>query len=206
MTQAERTEITKAKILAAAETEFSEKGLFGARIDEIAEAAGVNKRMIYEHFSSKECLYKTVLSGVYSRLAEYESRYYSSDIQPDAAIRNIVHVSFNFLEKNPTFVRMLMWENLLGGRNLEADGVAEMKNPTIKYIRDKIREGKAMGIFSCDVDEEQTVVSLLNFEFSYFSNMYTLSGILGRDLSDSVEISKRAAFVSDMFIKYLRAD
>ena len=60
-----------------------------------------------------------------------------------------------------------------------------------------------MGIFATDIDEEQMVISLLNFEFSYFSNMHTLSGILKTDLSDAVEISKRAAFVSDMFIKYL---
>jgi TetR/AcrR family transcriptional regulator len=159
--------------------------------------------MIYEHFVNKEELYKTVLSGVYSRLAEYEKKYYTKDIPPDAAIRNIVHVSFSFLEKNPSFVRILMWENLLGAKNLEVGGVAEMKNPTIKYIKEKIREGKKQGLFSPDVDEEQTVISLLNFEFSYFSNIHTLSGILGTDLADSVEISKRAAFVADMFMKYL---
>ena len=53
-----KSEITKAKILASSEFEFSEKGFFGARIDEIAERAGVNKRMIYEHFESKENLYR----------------------------------------------------------------------------------------------------------------------------------------------------
>ena len=51
-----KSEITKAKILSASESEFSEKGFFGARIDEIAERAGINKRMIYEHFESKENL------------------------------------------------------------------------------------------------------------------------------------------------------
>ena len=190
MTQAEKTELTKAKILSAAEREFSEKGIFGARIDEIAEASGVNKRMIYEHFGNKECLYRTVLQSVYSRLAEYESKYYVDDIAPDAAIRNIVHVSFSFLEKNPTFVRMLMWENLNGAKYLETDGVSEIKNPTIEYIRKQIRRGKDIGMFAPGVDEEQMVISLLNFEFSYFSNIHTLSGILKTDLSD-------------MFIKYL---
>ena len=203
MTQSEKTELTKQKILSAAEGEFSEKGMFGARIDEIAAAAGVNKRMIYEHFGNKEELYRIVLHGVYSRLAEYEKRYYLDDIPPDAAIRNIVHVSFSFLEQNPTFVRMLMWENLGGARYLETDGISKIKNPTIEYIRNQIRRGKEMGIFASDIDEEQMVISLLNFEFSYFSNMHTLSGILHTDLSDTVEISKRTAFVSDMFIKYL---
>ena len=203
MTQSEKTEITKSKILAAAEQEFSQKGIFGARIDEIAEAAGVNKRMIYEHFGSKEELYAAVIQVVYARLAEYEKRYYIDDITPVAAIRNIVHVSFSFLEKNPTFVRLLMWENLSGAKHLENEKISGIKAPTIEYIRCQIRRGKEMGIFATDIDEEQMVISLLNFEFSYFSNMHTLSGILKTDLSDAVEISKRAAFVSDMFIKYL---
>lgn len=203
MTQVEKTELTKRKILAAAETEFSEKGIWGARIDEIAALAGVNKRMIYEHYVSKEELYKTVLKNVYSRLAEYEREYYVEGISPDIAIRNIVHVSFNFLEKNPEFVRILMWENLNSAAYLEKDGVSAIKNPTIEYIKEQIRRGKEQGIFSPGVDEEQMVISLLNFEFSYFSNMHTLSSVLKVDLSDSVQISKRAAFVSDMLIKYL---
>ena len=60
MTQIEKSELTKNKILAAAECEFSEKGIWGARIDAIAASAGVNKRMIYEHYESKEGLYKVV--------------------------------------------------------------------------------------------------------------------------------------------------
>ncbi len=203
MKQEEKTELTKSKILTAAEREFSEKGMFGARIDEIARGAEVNKRMIYEHFTSKEQLYRVVLQEVYSRLAEYEKKYYIDDISPIAAIRNIVHVSFSFLERNPTFVRMLMWENLCGAKYLENEGVAKIKNPTIEYIRAQIRRGKESGVFASDIDEEQMVISLLNFEFSYFSNIHTLSGILNTDLTDSVEISKRTAFVSDMFIKYL---
>ena len=203
MKQSEKTENTKARILASAEREFSDKGIFGARIDEIAELAGVNKRMIYEHFGNKDELYRVVLQGVYARLAEYERRYYIEDMSPDAAIRNIVHVSFSFLEKNPTFVRLLMWENLGGTKFLENDEVSKIKTPTIEYIRSQIQRGKKTGIFAEHIDEEQMVISLLNFEFSYFSNMHTLSGILKTDLSDAVEISKRAAFVSDLFIKYL---
>ena len=52
MDRVKKSDITKSKILAAAELEFSEGGLFGARIDSIAANAGVNKRMIYEHFVS----------------------------------------------------------------------------------------------------------------------------------------------------------
>ena len=50
-------ERTQQAILAAAEDEFADKGLAGARVDTIAEQSGVNKRMLYYYFGSKEGLY-----------------------------------------------------------------------------------------------------------------------------------------------------
>ena len=64
----DRAQNTRKKILAATEWEFSEKGLYGARVDDIARAAGVNKSMLYAYFGSKESLYKIVLEEVYNRL------------------------------------------------------------------------------------------------------------------------------------------
>ena len=64
-----KSEITKQKILEAAIEEFSLKGLYGARVNVIAQKSGMNKRLIYEHFGSKEGLYSAVLTIVYERLA-----------------------------------------------------------------------------------------------------------------------------------------
>ena len=50
-------ESVQADILAVATREFSEKGLSGARIDEIAEKTRASKRMIYYYFKDKETLY-----------------------------------------------------------------------------------------------------------------------------------------------------
>ena len=48
---------TKEKILAAALDEFATKGFAGTRVDQIAQAAGVNKAMIYYHFAGKQELF-----------------------------------------------------------------------------------------------------------------------------------------------------
>ena len=58
-------ERTKANILEVAAVEFGEKGLAGARIDEIAAATRTSKRMIYYSFGSKEGLYLAVLEESY---------------------------------------------------------------------------------------------------------------------------------------------
>lgn len=53
---------TRAKILAAAVTEFAARGYAGARVDRIASRAGANKRMIYHHFGGKQAVFKAVLA------------------------------------------------------------------------------------------------------------------------------------------------
>ena len=52
-----RAAATRQRILDAALAEFAEKGLAGARIDDIAARGGVNKRMIYAYFGNKEDLW-----------------------------------------------------------------------------------------------------------------------------------------------------
>ena len=51
--QTERSDQTRARILAAAIHEFSQNGLAGARTEQIAEAAGVNKALLYYYFRAK---------------------------------------------------------------------------------------------------------------------------------------------------------
>lgn len=63
-TQAERADQTRARILDAAIRIFSANGLAGARTEQIAEAAGVNKALIYYYFNGKEALYTAALEAV----------------------------------------------------------------------------------------------------------------------------------------------
>src|SRR6202166_3749788 len=60
---------TARRIVAAAEEIFAEQGLAGARMDEIARAAKVNKALLYYYFRSKEELYRFVLETLLSQLS-----------------------------------------------------------------------------------------------------------------------------------------
>ena len=200
-----KSEITKQRILEAAEAEFSEKGVFGARIDSIAANAGVNKRMIYEYFLSKEGLYKTVLINVYNRISLWESSLASDTGDPVKVIRDLVHSYFDFLTKNQSFVRILLWENLNGAVVLKDSGQSDLKAVVLQLISKVITDGKARGVFRADADEYQVTMSLLNFAFSYFANVHTLSYVLSSDLLDEAKINERAGFISDILIKYLTA-
>src|SRR5437879_10091446 len=62
-------EKTRAAILKAALEEFSNEGVAGARTDEIARRAGVNKALLYYYFKDKEGLYGAALEQVFSGLS-----------------------------------------------------------------------------------------------------------------------------------------
>jgi AcrR family transcriptional regulator len=54
-------EATQQRILDAALREFSTHGFAGARVDAIARAARINKRMLYHYFGDKETLFREIL-------------------------------------------------------------------------------------------------------------------------------------------------
>ena len=53
----------RAAILATAEEVFGRRGYHGASLDEIAQAAGISKALIYEHFASKRALHASLLEA-----------------------------------------------------------------------------------------------------------------------------------------------
>ncbi len=65
---------TEQQILEAARTVFIRKGLEGARMQEIADEAGINKALLYYYFRSKEKLFNHIfenaLSGVFDVINE----------------------------------------------------------------------------------------------------------------------------------------
>ena len=114
-----KSDMTKQRILQAAEQEFAAKGLYGARIDEIAMQAKANKRMIYSYFGNKEELYQRVLAEVYMRLARREEELQLEKDNPVKAIEQIVAMYFDFLKQDMNFVKLVMWENLNEARYLQ---------------------------------------------------------------------------------------
>jgi AcrR family transcriptional regulator len=190
-------------ILRAAEEEFSDKGLYGTRVDEIAKKANINKRMIYEYFGSKENLYKAVLVEVYSRLSQIEIESLKNEGSCTQKIRNIIEVYFKFIRDNPSFVNMVLWENLNKARYFNELDIKAIKDPTITLLRRIIEEGKQNGSFRVDIDTDQIIFSILTFTFSYYSNRYTMSALMRKKLDDDKNIQSRIGYVTDMFLKYM---
>lgn len=196
-------DITKEKILAAAENLFAEKGLAGTRVDEIAAVSGVNKRLIYAHFDSKENLYKIILHRVYGRLVDMETSQ-NMELPADEVLRQNIFNAFEFLSNNPNFVSLVMYENLNKAEHVDSSGIIPLKSQSIMALQKVLKRGIDEGIFRKDIDINEMVFAINMFAFSYFSNRYTMSKLVEIDLTNADARKIRSAMVADMIIGYLK--
>lgn len=196
-------EKSRQDILTAAEEQFSEKGFYGARVDEIAQQAQINKRMIYEYFENKETLYKKVLFEVYHRMESAEKELLKNDLSGKELIGGIISMYFDFLAENTSFVNILMWENLNKGKYLEEMPAEQVRRQTLNIFCEKIIEGKRAGIFLPEVDEKQTVLSLIVVCFANFSNRYTLSRLFSKNLTEKEILENRKQHTLDLVLSYM---
>ncbi|MDO4618515.1 MAG: TetR family transcriptional regulator [Clostridia bacterium] len=198
-----KSDITKQKIMAAAEESFAKKGLYGSRVDEIAEMGGINKRMIYEHFGSKESLYVVILDTVYLRLAEREKELMLSSLSPKEAIKTVIDHYFTFLSENESFIKMVMWENINEAVYLKESAAANIKGSAIELMKSKIEKGIKLGEFKENLDTTKVVVLINMICFSCFSNIYTMSHIMNEDFKSEKELSEYKKIVTDMIFSYI---
>ena len=203
---ASKSELTKSQILREAEREFSEKGFFGARVDEIARHASVNKALIYAYFGSKKELYKTVLFDVYDRLRLVEQEIIADDSSDyREKLRKFVERYYRFLQQNPTYVRMVMWENLNHAEYFIEGEVYTTKDPILcaleRIYEDASKDHKVLD----SIDPKQLMITLIGVSFNYFSNNDTLSQIVREDLMDEDAVNRRIRSVTDMLLAYIEA-
>jgi TetR/AcrR family transcriptional regulator len=95
-TQADRSDLSRQRILDAALLEFSAEGLAGARTDRIAAAAGVNKALIYYYFESKENLYNATLEMIASRIRDSSMAVF---LRPATAGERILRFALNHFDR-----------------------------------------------------------------------------------------------------------
>jgi AcrR family transcriptional regulator len=198
---------TRAQILEAALTEFAHKGLAGARVDQIAARAGVNKRMIYHYFGNKEDLFLAILEHTYDEIRRREAELHLEVMEPAAGMRRLIAFSFNYYIENPHFTRLLNSENLHGAAHLKrSKRVREKHSLMVKMIEDLLERGRRAGVFRAGIDPMQLYISIAGIVCFYFSNIDTLSTVFGTDLDTRGARTNRLAHVTEVILGYLRPE
>ena len=196
---------TSAAILAASTREFMDKGYGGARINEIAKRAGVNKRMLYHYFGGKEALYLAVLESAYVAIRSAETRLHLTDRDPVEGLRELAEFTWHYFLDHPEFLSLLNTENLHRAKYLKRSArIFDLHSPLVGIISDLLRRGAASGQFRSDADPVKVYISIAALGFFYLSNRWTLSTIFRRDLASPPELKAWGDHIADTVIASLR--
>src|SRR6516162_6138949 len=102
---------TRAAILKSALQEFAREGIAGARTDEIARRARVNKALLYYYFGDKEGLYAAALEQVFSGLAGRVTAVLDhAELSPRERLLNYVQAHFDYIASAPLYPRLVQRE------------------------------------------------------------------------------------------------
>jgi AcrR family transcriptional regulator len=198
-------ERTQANILEVAEAEFGEKGLAGARIDEIAELTKTSKRMIYYYFGSKEGLYLAVLEESYRRTRDVEGQLHLEDLDPEEALRRLVAFTFDHHLHHESYIRLVMAENINRGQYLaQSRRIQELNVPAIAAIRRLYERGVKAGRFRKGLDPVDIHASISALSFFNVSNRHTFGTIFKVDMKSPAYIAHRRDNVVEMVVRFVR--
>jgi AcrR family transcriptional regulator len=143
----EKGQETSERIVQAALEVFSEVGYGGARVDEIARQAGVNKATLYYHIGDKKALYAAVLHSVIGHTAERIEKELGPDtLPPVEKIRAYIRGFAHAIERNPQVAPIMMRELASGGKTLP-DVVTQDFARIITIVTAIIEEGYKTGVF-----------------------------------------------------------
>jgi TetR/AcrR family transcriptional regulator len=198
---------SRAALIEAAVAEFARRGFEGARVDEIAAAAGVNKQLVYHYYGSKQGLYLAALESVYVQIREKERRLSLGELEPREAMAQLVGFSFDYLLEHPEFIALLADENRNKGVHvLESEKLREMHTPFRDMLAATLRSGAEAGVFRSDFDPVNVYISIAGISYFFFSNNHTLSAIFGRKLGSRAALAARRRHVIAFTLNALRPD
>lgn len=198
-------ERTRAAILRAATAEITAKGLTGARVDAIAERAGVNKRMLYHYFGDKQGLYLAVLEHTYAAIRTAEIGLNLTELDPVAGMRKLVLFTWHYFIDHPEFLSLLATENMNRAAYLKkSKAIRPLHGSLVDLIEALLKRGAQQKIFRDDVDPVELYISIAGLGFFYMSNRHTLSTIFDKNLSAPARLAARGEHIVEVVLAYLK--
>lgn len=142
----EKTSRARQKILDAASRAFAEEGFAGARVDEIARRAGVNKAMLYYHIGDKRALYGEVLKRNFGRIEKALEEHLPDEGSAADRLRAVITIVERAIAANPDHPRIVLREFASGAANLPQEILRRMLG-LLTVVKDILAEGTGSGEF-----------------------------------------------------------
>jgi AcrR family transcriptional regulator len=167
------------QIFYAAEQVFQERGYDGARMQEIADRAGINKAMLHYYYRSKDRLFQTVFRETLNRILPRVVEPLASDLPLGLKIRRFVETYIDQLHQHPKVPGFIIHEL---NRHPERLQVAALEHlgPVVPKVRAQIEEAVSEGRIK-SVRAEDLICNLVSLCVFPFLARPVLQAVLGLD-------------------------
>jgi TetR/AcrR family transcriptional regulator len=144
LTLKDRRDQTIDRILKAATKEFSKAGFAGARVDEIAKSAGVNKATLYYHIGDKQALYAQVVHHLFGNAVAQFNRNITAAQSPEDNLKAFIQTIAGMVDRHPELAAIMLRELASGGKHfpeMVAQDLAQILGILTEILDDGVRSG-----------------------------------------------------------------
>ncbi len=190
--------VVRAKILAAAEQLFSERGFAGTSTRDIAASAGVTSAMLHYYFGNKDGLYRAILETAVETVRAFIAEAAKSQAAASERLTRFIEVESHYILSHANLVRILMREMLSGGQEMVS---VFQQHPVTNYsmLRQVIADGvKRKELRPIDVD--LAPISLMGMMAIFHLFQPLVLAIIGKSEYDEKFIQQMATHTANIFL------
>lgn len=194
---------TEARILNAAKDVFIEKGFSGARMQEIADKAEINKSMLHYYFRTKEKLLYNIFEMVLNDFFPIISDIVSSNAKLEDKIRQICKSYISILQKNPYMPLFIISEISRNPEKLKCfvqDNLRERFELIKEVFFKQIKEEKLR-----QIDATHIIMNIISLSVFHFAAMPLFKALFEFNDNEYAELlEERKEIVGDTITSWLK--
>ena len=189
----------------AAAEEFAERGFDAAGVDRIAARAGVNKAMIYYHYSSKRGLYVAVLRDVFRAVGERARAVADGPGSAPQKLDTWIATIVDAASTRPWFPPIMLRELASGAPRFDPETFSLM-NGVFVAVRDILAAGQREGVFR-EVDPLLTHLTIMPPVLLFFARQRVLANVRpGSGVLEPRPLDEFVRYMQDAMQRMLRKD
>jgi TetR/AcrR family transcriptional regulator len=200
----ENDKLTEEKIFEAATDVFVEKGLDGARMQDIADHAGINKALLHYYFRTKDKLFSAVFEMIAKKIFKKFAPVFDDNLTLEEKIRFFFREHISFLQANPRLPGFLLNEVNRNPARIKK----LLNNIDFNNIWLQLYEQHKDELQKYNISQEtlpQIMISMAAMSVFPFAARGILEGLLGKlGLDFNVYMEERKTFAADFVINALK--
>jgi len=194
---------TEENILQAANSVFQKRGLAGARMQEIADEARINKAMLHYYYRSKQKLFEAVFMQAFKKFLPHVNKIFNSDASVFEKIRQFVDSYISFVMENPYLPTFLIQE--INNNPEFAKTFFQTNNaPDPSMFERQILEEIKNGVLK-QIDPKQLLMNLISLSVFPFVGRGLIREILKLDEDSFMAMmEERKTLVAELIINAIK--